>query len=83
LIQPSGQAQLQIQTIAQTQAQIASLEVQLTAMSQAATNENPDVIRIKSQIEGLRAQLAKLEISGIKGGPGDVQVPTSKRRYQG
>jgi tyrosine-protein kinase Etk/Wzc len=78
LIQPSGKAQLQIQTIAQTQAQIESFEVQLAAMSQAATNENPDVIRIKSQIEGLRAQLAKLESSGIKGGPSDVQVPTSK-----
>lgn len=44
LIQPSGQAQLQIQTIAQTQAQIAGLEVELAAMSQAATNENPDQI---------------------------------------
>jgi tyrosine-protein kinase Etk/Wzc len=78
LIQPSGQAQLQIQTIAQTQAQIASLEVELAAMSQAATSENPDVIRIKSQIEGLRAQLAKLENSGTRGGPGNIQVPTSK-----
>jgi tyrosine-protein kinase Etk/Wzc len=78
LIQPSGQAQLQIQTIAQTQAQIASLEVQLAAMSQAATGENPDVVRIKSQIEGLKTQLAKLEISGTQIGPGDVQVPTSK-----
>ena len=78
LIQPSGQAQLQIQTIAQTQAQIASLEVQLAAMSQAATGENPDVVRIKSQIEGLKTQLAKLEISGSQIGPGDVQVPTSK-----
>lgn len=79
-IQPSGQAQLQIQTIAQTEAQIASLEVQLAAMSQAATNENPDVIRIKSQIEGLKVQLAKLEISGMKGGPGDVQIPASKAK---
>src|SRR5437763_10281885 len=78
LIQPSGQAQLQIQTIAQTQAQIASLDVQLAAMSQAATSENPDVVRIKSQIEGLKAQLSKLEISGTQVGPGDVQVPTSK-----
>ena len=78
MIQPSGQAQLQIQTIAQTQAQIASLEVELAAMSQAATSENPDVIRINSQIEGLKAQLSKLEMSGTRVGPGDVQVPTSK-----
>jgi tyrosine-protein kinase Etk/Wzc len=78
LIQPGGQAQLQIQTIAQTQAQIASLEVELAAMSQAATGENPDVIRIKSQIEGLQAQLARLENSGTRSGPGNVQVPTSK-----
>jgi tyrosine-protein kinase Etk/Wzc len=78
LIQPGGQAQLQIQTIAQTQAQIASLEIQLAAMSQVATSENPDVIRIKSQIEGLKTQLAKLENSGARGGPGNIQVPTSK-----
>ena len=78
LIQPGGQAQLQIQTIAQTQAQIASLEVELAAMSQAATSENPDVIRIKSQIEGLQAQLTRLENSGTRRGPGNVQVPTSK-----
>src|SRR5258708_13153785 len=47
-------------------------------MSQAATGENPDVIRIKSQIEGLKTQLVKLENSGIRGVPGNVQIPTSK-----
>jgi uncharacterized protein involved in exopolysaccharide biosynthesis len=78
LIQPSAQAQLEIQTIAQTQAQIASLEVQLGAMSQVATSENPDVVRLKSQIEGFKAQLARLENSGMRSGPGNVQVPTSK-----
>ncbi len=45
LIQPGGQAQLQLETIAQTQAEISSREVQLAAMSQAATGQNPDVIR--------------------------------------
>ena len=78
LIQPGGQAQLQIETIAQTQAEISSREVQLAAMSQAATNQNPDVIRLRSEIDGLKEQLSRLENSGVKTGAGNVEIPTSK-----
>ncbi len=78
LIQPGGQAQLQISTIAQTQAEISSREIQLKAMSEAATEQNPDVIRLRSEIAGLRAQLAKLENSNTQGGAGNIQVPTAK-----
>ncbi len=78
LIQPGGQAQLQIETIAQTQAEISSREVQLAAMSQAATGQNPDVIRLRSEIDGLKEQLNRLENSGVKTGAGNVEIPTSK-----
>jgi tyrosine-protein kinase Etk/Wzc len=78
MIQPGGQAQLQIETIAQTQAEISSREVQLAAMSQAATSQNPDVIRLHSEIDGLKEQLNKLENAGGKTGGGNVEIPTSK-----
>ena len=78
MIQPGGQAQLQIETIAQTQAEISSREVQLAAMSQAATSQNPDVIRLHSEIDGLKEQLNKLENARGKTGGGNVEIPTSK-----
>jgi tyrosine-protein kinase Etk/Wzc len=78
LIQPGGQAQLQIETIARTQAEIASREVQLAALNQGATEQNPEVIRIRSEIAGLTAQMKRLENSSSQGGAGDIQVPTSK-----
>jgi len=78
LIQPIGQAQLELESIAQMQAQIASREVELSAMSQGATEQNPDVIRLRSEIEGLKAQLSKMENSTTRSGGGNVQIPTSK-----
>jgi tyrosine-protein kinase Etk/Wzc len=78
LIHPSGQAQLQLETIARTQAEIDIRQVQLAALNQAATEQNPEVIRIRSEIDGLTAQLKRLENSNNPGGAGDVQVPTSK-----
>jgi uncharacterized protein involved in exopolysaccharide biosynthesis len=78
LIQPGGQAQLQLESITQIQAQIASREVELAALSQGATSQNPDIIRLRSEIEGLEAQLSKLERSTGKTGGGNVQIPTAK-----
>ena len=78
LIQPVGQAQIQIETIARAQAEIASREVQLAALSQGATEQNPEVIRIRSEIAGLTTQLKALENSSDKEGTGNIQVPTSK-----
>ena len=78
MIHPSGQAQLQMLTIAQTRAAISSREIQLEAMSQGATDQNPEMVRLRSEIVGLKAQLAQLENSSAKGSPGDIEVPTSK-----
>ena len=78
LISPSGQAQVQINTIAQTRAAISSREIQLSAINQGETAQNPEVIRLRSEIGELKAQLSQLENSSAKGGPGDVMVPTSK-----
>ena len=78
LIHPSGQAQLQLMTIAQTRAQISSREIELTAMSQGATDQNPDLVRLRSEIAGLKEQLRQLENSNAKSGAGNIEVPTSK-----
>jgi tyrosine-protein kinase Etk/Wzc len=78
LIQPGGQMRIQFEAIAQIQAQIASREVEVATMSQGATEQNPNVIRIRSEIEGLKAQLKRLESSSVKGGAGNVQIPTAK-----
>lgn len=78
LIQPLGQTQLQMEAIVQIQAQIASREVELAAMSQGATDQNPNMIRVRSEIEGLKAQQHRLENSTQKSGPGNTQIPTSK-----
>jgi uncharacterized protein involved in exopolysaccharide biosynthesis len=73
-----GQAQVQISAIAQTQAEISNREIQLAALNQGATTENPEVVRLNSQLESLREHLRQLEDFSGKGNPGNPLVPTSK-----
>ncbi len=76
-VAPSGQTGIVIQQVAQLQTQIISREVQLDAMRTSSTDQNPDVIRLNSEIEGLREQLRQLE-SAQKGHttPGDITLST-------
>ena len=80
IIQPQGQAQAVIATIMELRAQISASEVELGALRTSSTDQNPDVIKLQSQIAGLRAQLADFE----KGHPqsasmgGNVLTPTSE-----
>jgi tyrosine-protein kinase Etk/Wzc len=76
LIAPSGQTQSEITTIAQTQAQIAVREVQLAALRDSATEQNPDVIRLRSEIDDLQGQLARLQRGGSSGSV--ATIPTAK-----
>ena len=78
LIHPMGQAQIQISAIAQTQAEISSREIQLAALSESATGENPQVIRLNSELASLREQLRRLESNNQKGNPGNPLLPTAK-----
>jgi tyrosine-protein kinase Etk/Wzc len=61
LISLNGQAQVGIDAIAQVRAQISSREIELGALKQAATDQNPEVVRLQTQIDGLEQQLKKLE----------------------
>ncbi len=76
LISPVGQTATEIQIIANTRAQIAVRQVELSALRQSATEENPEVIRLGSEISALESQLSRLQIGTGKNGGG--AIPTSK-----
>ncbi len=76
LLQPDGQVQAIIANVAQLRATIAAKEVELVAMRSFATEQNPDYIRVQQEIQGLKAQLVKLERGQSEAG--DFMVPTGK-----
>jgi uncharacterized protein involved in exopolysaccharide biosynthesis len=76
LIAPSGQTESEIRTIADTQAQIAVREVQLAALRDGATEQNPDVVRLHSEIDDLQGQLSRLQSGSGRDTP--AAIPTSK-----
>lgn len=78
LIVPSGQALAAIDAIQSLRAQITSRQVELSVLQQSATNDNPEVVRIRTEIEGFQAQLRKLEDDSSQRTPGNVQAPTAK-----
>lgn len=75
LIAPTGQTETEIRTIAETQAQIAVREVQLAALRDGYTEQNDEVIRLRSEIDDLQGQLARLQNGGGKGTA--AAIPTS------
>jgi tyrosine-protein kinase Etk/Wzc len=60
LIQLDSQARALIESAASLRAQIAAKEVQLEGMRSYATGENANVVETQHELEGLRAELAKL-----------------------
>lgn len=61
-------AQVSVTTSATLRGQIAAKEVELSALRQFATAENPDMQRIAGELGALRAQLAKIESGGGQNG---------------
>jgi tyrosine-protein kinase Etk/Wzc len=80
IIQPQGQAEAVITNIMQLQAQISARQVELAALRNSATDQNPEVVSLQSQISGLRAQLADFEKGhpGAAAMTGNVLTPTSQ-----
>jgi tyrosine-protein kinase Etk/Wzc len=76
LIAPVGQTQSQIMTIADIRAQIAVRQVQLAALRQSATNQNPELIRLNTEIGDLQGQLSRLYKGG--GNESTEAIPNSK-----
>jgi len=60
LIQIDSQARALIESAASLRAQIAAKEVQIQGMQTYATGENAQVIQARQELDGLRAQLARL-----------------------
>jgi len=72
------QAEALIGGAAQLRAQIAEREVQLKVMRTGATEQNPDVLRLTSELRALRAELARME-STQGGNPGSaVDLPVGR-----
>lgn len=77
LIQLNGQAEALIKSSADLRAQIASKEVALSAMQTFATGSNPEYMRARQELVGLREQLRKME-SGLNQGSGDLLVGSGR-----
>lgn len=60
LIQLDSQARALIESAATLRAQIMAKEVQIQSMQMYATDENAQVLQAEKELDGLRAQLAKL-----------------------
>ncbi len=60
MIQLDSQARALIQSAAELRAQIAAKEVQIVSMRTFATSENAQLVQAQQELDGLRAQLAKL-----------------------
>lgn len=78
LIAPLGQAQVEIDAIAQVRAQISSRQIELSALKQAATNQNPGVVRLQTEIDGLEQQLQRLQNDSGTRQNGNVLPATAK-----
>jgi capsule polysaccharide export protein KpsE/RkpR len=78
LIVLDKQAEALVGSAAQTRALIAEREVQLKVLRTAATDQNPDVIRLSSELSALRAELARMEAKQ-GGSPGSaVDMPVGQ-----
>ncbi|HUZ97523.1 MAG TPA: Wzz/FepE/Etk N-terminal domain-containing protein [Edaphobacter sp.] len=72
---PQSQALAHLSAIEQTRAEIRFRQVELASLMQGATGENPSVVQLRSEIDGLEGQLNAMEKGG--GGPA-AGTPTSK-----
>ncbi len=78
LIMLDKQAEALILGAAQLRSLVAEREVQLKVLRTAATEQNPEVIRLNSELRALRGELARME-STQGGNPGSaVDMPVGK-----
>ncbi len=77
VIAPSGQTETVIRQVAQLEAEITAHEVELDALRTSSTEQNPEVIRLTSELTGLRAQLRDVENGSGERTPGDISITTA------
>jgi tyrosine-protein kinase Etk/Wzc len=78
MIAPIGQTTSEVEAMQELRAQITSREVELGVLRQSSTEQNPEVVRIQTEIEGLQEHLRKLENDSSKRTPGSVEAPMTK-----
>ena len=72
------QAEALIAGAALVRAQIAEREVQLKVLRTGATDQNPDVLRLGSELSALRGELSRMESSRGGAAGSTVDMPVSK-----
>ncbi|MDQ6680453.1 MAG: Wzz/FepE/Etk N-terminal domain-containing protein, partial [Pseudomonadota bacterium] len=72
------QAEALILGAAQLRAQITEREVQLKVLQTSATPQNPDVMRLSSELRALRAELARMESAQGGAAGSAVDMPVGK-----
>ncbi|HEY8708901.1 MAG TPA: GNVR domain-containing protein, partial [Burkholderiaceae bacterium] len=72
------QAEALITGAAQVRALISQREVQLKVLRTSATGQNPDVIRLDSELRALRAELARMESTHGGNDGSTVDIPVGK-----
>jgi tyrosine-protein kinase Etk/Wzc len=79
VIAPSGQTENIILRVAQLQSQITEREVELGALRTSSTEQNPDVIRLSTELSSLRSQLHDVEsgAAAAKHARGDISITTA------
>ncbi len=84
IISPAGKTASGIQEAAQLRAQVSAHQVQLAALLQNETEQNPDVHRVRRELGSLQAQIVQMEKSqtgGLVGAPSNLQVPALELEY--
>ena len=76
LVQVNSQTEVVIRSMAQLRAEITSREVMLEGLLPGATDQNPEVIRQRSEIETLRSRLKQLQ--NAPGADGNTGMPASR-----
>lgn len=78
MINLNGQTSITISRVAQLQADITGIEIQLSSLRASATEENPEVVRLQSQLTGLRQQLSAMLGKPGSPLPDNLGIPSSR-----
>lgn len=72
------QAEALITGVAQVRALIAEREVQLRVLRSGATAQNPDVMRLNTELQALRSEMARMESARGDAGAGALNTPVGR-----
>ena len=83
LVQVASQSEMAIRTIAQLKAEITSREVMLEGVQYGATDQNPEVARLRTEVGSLRGRLRQMEKSASRSesGVGVSSLPSAGLDY--